>query len=121
VNRYHQVPVLIDQSEDADVSEAAEILGYRVVGILVPASWDGGYLSIMVDPNGNGTFYDLCRPDSGNPATFDDPGASNIVMTAGGVRNEPNQPVFIVGHSIKVKCESNVAGDRKLILLCVTL
>jgi len=121
VDKYHQIPVLIDQSEDADLSEVAEILGYRVVGIRVPASWDGGVLGIQVDPDGAGTFYALCEPTDGNAMEFDNPGASTIVSTAGGLKGLSAVAVYIVGHSVKVACASNVADDRTLILLCVAL
>lgn len=103
------------------MSEAAEILGYRVVGILVPASWDGGNLGIQVDPTGAATFYAVHEPKGGDALEIKDPGASHIVMTTGADKNQVSIGVFIAGHSVKVTCASNVAADRTLILLCVAL
>lgn len=55
---YTQVPVVI--ADNAATSGAADITDHRIVGVLFPANtWVAADLTIMIDPDGSGTYYDV--------------------------------------------------------------
>lgn len=55
-DRYAQVPVTIADNEAT--SGAADITGYRIIGVLFPANtWVEADLTIEIDPDGSGTYY----------------------------------------------------------------
>ncbi len=71
LSRYHMRTVLLDISEDADLTEALDIHGWEVIGIAMPATLtpDGSSeLTFQVDP-GDGTFR-VVQDDSGTPITL---------------------------------------------------
>lgn len=107
---YHQVKATISDGD----TESAEvnILGFRVIGVAFPASWDGANLTFQVDPDGAGTFYDV-EDESASAVQLDDPGASDVGLIAN--TNE------VIGEAVKVVASSAVSADRVLILLCKSI
>lgn len=58
LSRFSQVPVVM--ADNAALSGAAGISGHRIVGVLFPANtWVAADLTIVIDPDGLGTYYDL--------------------------------------------------------------
>lgn len=58
LGQYSLVDALVDQSEDDDLSEVIDIVGFEVLGIITPDTLDGAANDItpQIDP-GTGTFY----------------------------------------------------------------
>lgn len=52
---YTQKPVTIANA--AAVSDAVDLLGYRLVGARTASAWTAADLTPEVDPDGSGTFY----------------------------------------------------------------
>lgn len=109
--------VTIDVSESTTVSTAACILGYQLVGVIVPVGWNADQqtpnLTLQVDP-GDGTFY----PVSG--LTLTDPTDAEVTLLNTGAAAPYIVPT-IVGVNLKVVSALAQSADRKVILLLVAL
>lgn len=94
----------------ATVSDAVDILGYQVVGFIVPTSWTAANLSFEVDP-GDGNYYVVTAP------TFTTPTANQLtlVLATGG-------PPIIVGSKIKlVSSTAQLLADKVVLVQLVEL
>ena len=49
--------VTVTIANNTAASNAFEIFGYQIAGVITPSAWTGADVSFEVDPNGAGTFY----------------------------------------------------------------
>lgn len=114
MDRYGLKRALIDISESTTVSLAANILGWRVVAVALPAALTGTALTFQIDP-GDGT-YRAVEDKDGAPITLT-VAADKVVM----VCDDTHPDTWLIGENVKVVSGSVEAADRIIWLLCVPL
>jgi hypothetical protein len=100
----------IDISEDDDLSDAVNILGYEVIGVIVPTGWTAASVTFQIDP-GNGTFYLV------SGLTLTTPTAAQVTYLNAGVLANPALVVCLTGANIKLVSSGAQGADRKVILM----
>ena len=112
LSRHHIAKVLIDITDDDQLSTAANIQGWRVVAVALPDALTGSALTFQIDP-GDGTYR-----------TVEDFDGTELSVTIAAdkvvqIGDTDAGPIHLVGVNIKVKSGSAEGGDRVVYLLCV--
>ena len=107
--RFDVVNALIDQSVDDDLSEAADILGRELFGIILPAGFTTADLTFFGSVD-NVTFFQLNDEDDG-VITWAGCEASHLVL------KKYDTPRILGFRYLKVAVSVAQAADRNLILL----
>ena len=110
MEEYAWKTVLFDISEDDDLSTAANILGYEVIGVIVPTGWTAASVTFQIDP-GDGTY----RLVSG--VTLTTPTANQVTYLNAGALANPALIVCLTGANIKLVSSGAQGADRSVILM----
>lgn len=90
-------------ADEGSLSDAADILGHRVVAVLITGAgtWQAAGLTFQIDPNGEGTYYNVYTDDE--TANEYNPGAdkSRLIFLKGSVNGLPGGG--LIGAGIKVR------------------
>jgi hypothetical protein len=109
--------VTFDISEDNDLSTSADILGYQVVGIIVPTGWTAANVTLYVDP-GDGTYRLVTNLLLTSP-TANEITLLNTGIIAGAVAY---YVPIIIGANIKLACSTaQLSADKVVTLLLQSL
>lgn len=115
MNRYYQVPVTISNGQT--VSNAADILGHRVVAVAMPSAWTAANIRFQIDP-GDGTFR-LVVDKAGNALEMGAAVDQFILLSAHAIiADQPGGAPDLVGANVKVVSTATQLGDRTIILIC---
>lgn len=112
---------LVDISEDDDLSEAVDIQGYRVVGVVTPDTLTGNGtldLILQVDPDGSGTFYEVmdeAGQDFATAAVWQNVSVDELLQM------EIARQTHVVGAQAKLALSAGQAADRTFKLILVAL
>ncbi len=113
--------VLVDISEDDDLSEAVDIQGYRVVGVVTPDTLTGNGtldLILQVDPDGSGTFYEVmdeAGQDFATAAVWQNVSVDELLQM------EIARETHVVGAKAKLALSASQGADRTFKLILVAL
>src|SRR3990167_11238482 len=113
LDRYVFKRILLDVSADANTSEAIDIQGYELVGIITPAALDGATNDItpQIDP-GNGTFYTPLT-NAGSAITWWENVAADEWLQA------PQSISKLVGARLRLAFSEAEAADRTFLAVLV--
>jgi hypothetical protein len=106
-DRLAEIDVLVDQSEDDDLSEAAALGGGTLVGIRTPAALTSTTLTLKAAGDENTSYLDV-YDESGNQITIQI-GVDRHIMLA------PSDWASV--EFLKLSMGSNEAADRTFVLL----
>jgi hypothetical protein len=107
MDKYTFKKVTIDAA--GTVSDAADILGFQVVGIATDADWDAQNVTFQVDPTGDGTFCLVAG------LTLTAPAASQVTLLNTGAVAPYIIPILL---GVSIKVVSAVAqGDATVVTL----
>ncbi len=99
--------VLLDVTEDDDLTEAFDMQGFEVVGIVTPATLTNADTEfyLQIDPDGSGTFYDV-MDEAGTAFVWTNVGAGELLQ----MDIDRTQPV--VGAQGKLRLSAAEGADR---------
>ena len=118
LDRYQYRIALVDISADDDLSEAVDLVGFELMGIVIPAAIDGDGtldISIQIDPGAKvSAFYALMDDAGAAVSTFANVSASELLQVDAG------QPP-ICGAKLKLSLSAAQTADREFGVMLKTL
>ena len=103
---------LIDISDSTTVSLAVDLLGYQLVGVVVPTGWEAANVTFQVSVDG--VFHLVTG------LTLTTPTANQLTPLNTGAA-APYIVPFIVGEQVKVVSSAPQSADRNVKLLLIKL
>lgn len=116
LNRFILKPALVDITEDDDLSEVVDMVGYELIGIITPDALDdtANDVTPQIDP-GNGTFYTPLNANGSAMTWWNNVSADEWLQV-------DTQKPPIVGARCRLSLSAaETGGDRKFWLVLVAL
>ena len=116
IDRYTIRYATIDVSDDDDLSNAVELLGFQVVAVIMPAAWTAADIRFQVNP-GDGTFRDVYDAQ-GVQLSLPVAASRHVLLAASEpTANVPGGTPIISGQQVKLSASAGQAADRTIGLI----